>query len=118
MERMTMYVDILSSALEGWVNELTGSALIDDSLGRRLQMLGIHHGASAFQALAAEVAYDRALISLCAEHRIEVVTSDFAHPQADGHGSRASWLAPVSICPLSLGGGGEVRPETPGSLRF
>ena len=62
---------------------LTGSALIDDSLARRAEMLGVHHSASASLALAAEVAYDRALISLCAERDINVVTSEFAHPRAE-----------------------------------
>ena len=85
MARMSMYLDILSSALDGWVDELTGSALIDESLALRVEMLGNrnHRSASANEALAAEVAYDRALISLCAEHDIEVVLSDFADPQAE-----------------------------------
>ncbi len=85
MEGMNMYVDILSSALEGWVNERTGSALIDDSLVLRVEMLDHRHHWSApvHEALAAEVAYDRALISLCAEHDVTVDISDFAHPQAE-----------------------------------
>ena len=80
-----MYVDLLSSALEGWVNELTGSALIGDSLALRVEMLDHrdHRSAPVHEALAAEVAYDRALISLCAEHDIMVVISDFAHPQSE-----------------------------------
>jgi hypothetical protein len=84
MERMSMYVDILSSALEGWVNELTGSALIDDSLALRIEMLEHRHHRSVpvDEALAAEVAYDRALISLCAEYDVPVDVSDFADPQA------------------------------------
>ena len=85
MARMSMYLDILSSALDGWVDELTGSALIHEFLALRVEMLGNrdHRSASANEALAAEVAYDRALISLCAEHDIDVVLSDFAEPQAE-----------------------------------
>jgi hypothetical protein len=80
-----MYVEILSSALEGWVSELTGGALIDDSLALRVEMLDHrHHGTvSADEALAAEVAYDRSLISLCAEHDVPVDVSDFSQPQAE-----------------------------------
>ena len=82
---MSMYLDILSSALEGWEDELAGSALIDESLARRAEVLGNRHhrSSSTREALAAEVAYDRALISLCAEHGIEVVVSDFAYPEAE-----------------------------------
>ena len=84
MKRMSMYVDILSSALEGWVNERSGSVLIDDSLALRVEMLDHRHHRSApvHEALAAEVAYDRALICLCAEHGVTVEISEFADPQA------------------------------------
>jgi hypothetical protein len=86
MELMSMYTDILSTALEGgWVDELTGNALIDASRALRVRMLGNRHprSTSTYEALAAEVAYDRALIGVCAERGIEVVVSDFAYPHAE-----------------------------------
>ncbi len=39
MVTMSMYVDILSSALDSWVDELTGSALVDYVLECRAEML-------------------------------------------------------------------------------
>jgi hypothetical protein len=81
MEAMSMYMDILSSALDGWDDELNGSALIDYAVACRTEMVGqgSHRGDAASAVLAAEVSYDRALIRLCTEHGIEVVRSGFAH---------------------------------------
>ena len=80
-----MYVDFLSSALEGWGTELSGSALIDYSLARRIEMLkrGSCRSDSACKALAVEVAYDRALISLCVEHHISASVANFDQPWAE-----------------------------------
>ncbi len=80
-----MYVDILSSAVDGWAYELSGSSLIDYALARRAEMIahGPHCDDSTYAVLAAEVSYDRALISLCAEHGIDVVRSGFAHRQQE-----------------------------------
>ena len=41
MFAMSMYVDILSSALDTWVDELTGTALVDYALVCRAEMLGV-----------------------------------------------------------------------------
>ncbi len=80
-----MYVDCLTSALEGWASELSGSALIDYSVVCRIEMLkrGSCSSDSAYQALAVEVAYDRALISLCVEHDISASVANFDQPWAE-----------------------------------
>jgi hypothetical protein len=85
MERMSMYVDILSSALDGWIDGLAGGELIDYALVCRAEMLssGPHHGDSAYAVLSAEIAYDRALICLCTERAISVVATSFAYPTAE-----------------------------------
>ena len=82
MVTMSMYVDILSSALDSWVDELTGSALVDYVLECRAEMLstGPHNGHSAYSSLAAEVAYDRALIKLCDVNYVPVTATGFAVP--------------------------------------
>jgi hypothetical protein len=82
---MSMYVDILSSALDTWVGELTGSALVDYALGCRAEMVGggPHHGDTAYSSLAAEIAYDRALIKLCEAHNVTVRATSFAYPSQE-----------------------------------
>ena len=59
-----MYADILSSVLNDWVDELSGTALIDFAQVCRVQMLE-SSGETAVVALAAELSYDRALIKVC-----------------------------------------------------
>ena len=85
MVGMSMYVDILSSALDGWVEELTGSALVDYALACRAEMLAIgpHRGDTAYSLLALEIAYDRALIKLCETLDVPVVPTSFAYPRAE-----------------------------------
>jgi hypothetical protein len=85
MEIMSMYVDILSSALDGWDSELNGSALIDYAVACRAEMVtfGFPRDGSAYAVLATEVTYDRALIRLCTDHGIEVVRSGFLHRQEE-----------------------------------
>jgi hypothetical protein len=82
---MSMYVDILSSTLDAWVDERTGSALIDHVLACRARMLpnGEPAADSAHVVLAESISYDRALINLCTELGIDVVPSDFARPQEE-----------------------------------
>jgi hypothetical protein len=85
METMSMYVDILCSALDGWDDEPRGSALIDNAVACRAEMVtyGSHRDGSAYAVVAAEVSYDRALIRLCTGHDIEVVRSGFVHRQEE-----------------------------------
>jgi len=83
MVPMSMYVDILSCALDTWIEELTGSALIDHALSRRAEMLGVgpRRGDTAYSSLAAEIAYDRALIRLCEANDVPVMAASFAYPR-------------------------------------
>lgn len=79
---MSMYVELLSKAPEGRLEELSGDALVGYALICRAEMLEAapHKGYSILSALATEVTYDRALLKLCAANGIEVATADFAHP--------------------------------------
>jgi len=83
MFAMSMYVDLLSSALDTWIDELTGGALIDYALSCRAEMLrvGPHRGDTAYSSLAAEIAYDRALIKLCQTNEVPVTATSFAYPR-------------------------------------
>ncbi len=85
MFAMSMYVDILSSALDTWVDELTGTALLDYALVCRAEMLGVNplRGDAACSSLAAEIGYDRALIKLCELNDIAVMASGFAFPKKE-----------------------------------
>jgi hypothetical protein len=80
-----MYVDMLVGALDAWDLQLSSEELLDHALDCRVRMLatGTAHGASAFQALAAEVAYDRALIHLCNTVGIGTAPGEFHQPQAE-----------------------------------
>jgi hypothetical protein len=82
---MSMYVDILSSALDTWVDELTGTALVDYALECRAEMLevGANHGDTVYSSLAAEIAYDRALMKLCETLGMTVMVKRFANPRAE-----------------------------------
>lgn len=79
-----MYVELLSGALDRWNNDLTGEALLDHVLTCRAAMVeaGCRPGASAYSTLAAEVAYDLALINLCCAHGIPADASAFDAPRA------------------------------------
>jgi hypothetical protein len=100
MEGVNMYSHILSSALDDWVDELTGDALMDYALVCRSEMLlpRGHQGESALTSLAAEVAYDRALLKLCEAHGINVVDLSFLHPQEE----RARLEAALAMAGLDL----------------
>lgn len=80
---MNMYSDLLSSVFEDWVDELTGAALVDYALVCRVEMLTPRSTGSASDALAAEIAYDRALIKLCAARDIVVDVTAFARPRPE-----------------------------------
>jgi hypothetical protein len=80
-----MYVDILSSALDDWVGDLGGRELIEYTLMCRDELRAVWPpgGGSAYTALAAEIAYDRALIALCTERGIDAHATSFAYPRAE-----------------------------------
>jgi hypothetical protein len=82
-ERMSMYADLLSSALRGAVEDLRGGDLMGYALDCRAKMLAVTRpvpGSTAFSSLAVEVAYDCALLKLCTEYGIEGMAADFSHP--------------------------------------
>jgi hypothetical protein len=80
-----MYVEILSSALDEWVTDLGGPELIEYAVLCRdeLQAVAPPNGRSAYAALAAEIAYDRALIAICTELGIYAHATTFAYPTAE-----------------------------------
>lgn len=78
-----MYTHLLSSVFEDWVDELTGTSLVDYALICRVEMLSPRPPGSASIALAAEIAYDRALIKLCTSQQIPVDVAAFARPRSE-----------------------------------
>ncbi|HUD69820.1 MAG TPA: hypothetical protein VMQ40_06250 [Acidimicrobiales bacterium] len=80
---MNMYTHLLSSVFDDWVDELTGTALVDYALMCRTEMLAPRTAGSACIALAAEIAYDRALIKLCASQQIPVNVMGFSQPRSE-----------------------------------
>jgi hypothetical protein len=85
---MSMYAELLSSARRGKVEDLQGDELMGYVLDRRAEMLaasGPVGDSAALSVLAVEVAYDCALLKLCAEHGIEGMAPDFSHPADDRH---------------------------------
>jgi hypothetical protein len=86
---MSMYVELLSTVLEDESEDQNEdqneSGLFQVALDCRSRLLDIRWfgTATAQEALAIEVAYDRALIRLCTAHGIDVAPARFAHPQAE-----------------------------------
>jgi hypothetical protein len=78
-----MYVDILSSVLDRWDTDLNGSALLDYAIECRSNLLNSGTSEDACGLLAAEIAYDRALIRLCDEVGIEATATGFVDPYAE-----------------------------------
>jgi hypothetical protein len=80
-----MYTHLLLSVFDDWVDELTGSALVEYAVICRVEMLASapHSGSPGSLALAAEVSYDRALIKLCTDNGIEADALGFSHPGAE-----------------------------------
>jgi hypothetical protein len=89
LEDVSMYVDILSSALDQWVTDLAGFDLIDYALLCRQELRAVSPtdrgsvSTSAYTALAAEIAYDRALIALCTERGIYAHATSFTYPMGE-----------------------------------
>jgi hypothetical protein len=83
---MTMYTDLLRTVVDNWADDLTGDALIDHTVARRAEMLRAHANVhqrqdeASYEALAAEVAYDRALLKLCEGHDIDAHPEGFSRP--------------------------------------
>ena len=79
---MSMYVGILASVLNDWVDELSGDDLVDFARVCRAQMLDTSpQRDSAATVLAAELSYDRALIKVCEAHGIDAIALRFSRPE-------------------------------------
>ncbi|HEY1444984.1 MAG TPA: hypothetical protein VGF51_08790 [Acidimicrobiales bacterium] len=79
---MSMYVDVLSDALKSWNGGVSGEALLDQVVDRRVFMLSARVGCtpSAYDLLAAEIAYDASLMRLCDDLGVATKAADFANP--------------------------------------
>jgi hypothetical protein len=95
-----MYVELLSTALDDWANEMSRGALISHVRSCRDVMLnpGVYDGRSSFGLLAVEIAYDRALVRLCEECGIYVESSDFMYP----HEARARLESELTLAGVDL----------------
>ena len=82
---VSMYVEVLSGAIDGWDTGLSGDHLVDYVLDCRAALPAQDLGAGVWSeaALVAEVAYDRALISLAVEYGIDVTPTNFVHPKIE-----------------------------------
>jgi hypothetical protein len=94
---MTMYVEILSAALAADGGDHDVPVLIDRVRETRTKMLEAHHAfRSVYDAVAAEVAYDRELVQLCAALGIETGSARFGSPTTER--KRLEWeLALIGI---------------------
>ncbi len=77
-----MYVTLLSGALDLWDTDLDDETLLDHVRNCRaaLPSRDLGTGTCSATALAAEIAYDRALVCLAAQHGISVTPTNFVHP--------------------------------------
>jgi hypothetical protein len=79
---MSMYADLLLQARERLCEDLDGDALVWHAIKCRSAMLtsGPVTRGTAISALAMEVAYDCALLELCATEDIGAFATDFSRP--------------------------------------
>jgi len=89
---MSMYVELLSGALESWVDELTNPQLVRYARTCRDALVhpGTYGAVSNAEVLVAEIAYDRALIRLCERHAVQVDTRAFLFPDIARAGIEAA----------------------------
>jgi hypothetical protein len=82
---VSMYVTLLSDALDLWDVDLDDDALLDHVRHCRdaLPALDLGAGVMSETALAAEIAYDRALVCLAAQCGIDVTPTNFMHPRIE-----------------------------------
>ena len=80
-----MYVTLLSGALDLWDVDLDDDALLDHVRRCRAALPAQDLGAGVMseRALAAEIAYDRALVCLAAQCGIDVTPTNFMHPRIE-----------------------------------
>jgi hypothetical protein len=79
---VSMYVGLLTRALDSWTEGVSGPTLVDYVLVCRSNLLSHTVGESdgAYSLLAAEIAYDRALIKLCDERGVITEPTRFSVP--------------------------------------
>ena len=82
---MSMYVTVLSGALEVWDSDLDDEGLLDYVRNCRAALPAGDLGAGVWSgtALVAEVTYDRGLVCLAARYGIDVSPRNFAHPKIE-----------------------------------
>lgn len=79
-----MYVELLESALDEWVDGADPVDLVDHALMCRTKMLtASRRNDNAYGALAAEVSYDRSLIKLAHAHDIDAKAENFVNPSEE-----------------------------------
>jgi hypothetical protein len=80
-----MYVAILSGALDLWDADLEDDALLEHVRYCRTALPARDLGAGTYSAtaVAAEIAYDRALVCLAARWGIDVAPTNFVHPRIE-----------------------------------
>lgn len=71
---MTFYAAIVASEFSSWVDKARGDRLVDYALSCRAEMFAARRTGNEdpLGLLAAEIAYDRALVRLCDERGIEI----------------------------------------------
>ena len=104
---VSMYAGVLADAIAGWNIDLSGDALLRYVLACRADLPTSEFGAgwSAQATLVAQIAYDRALITLASSNGIDASPQNFRRPQMERRRLEAA-LSDVGIC---LG-----DPSTPG----
>ncbi len=82
---MSMYVELLTRALAEWPSEIRDDGLVEYARTCRREMVrtSSRRQKGAYAALAAEIAYDRALVKLCLAHDVPVAPDDFSHPEQE-----------------------------------
>jgi len=84
-EVVSMYVDLLSTALDAWVDQLSDDDLLAYALERRAEMLKAYSRPEmdVYDVIAAEISYDCALVKLCERQGMDVSILRFRSPRAE-----------------------------------
>lgn len=79
-----MYVELLATAMNEWVDEADHVDLVEHALTCRTNMLtASRRSENAYSALGAEVSYDRALVKLAQALHISTNLSNFSRPSEE-----------------------------------
>ncbi len=82
---MSMYVELLSTALDAWVEPLSDEEILRYALDRRAEMLRASNlpEADVYDVIATEVTYDCALLKLCERSHVDATVTAFCFPRAE-----------------------------------